>query len=65
MEVSKEEKPGIPIYGIDAEGRSCKIAICRWDAERKELYLEVKQGHRFIRAPLSVIHALMERLPKK
>ena len=64
MERGKEGMTGIPIYGSDAEGRSCKIAICRWDEKQHVHYLEVKQGHRFIRAPLSVIRAALEILPQ-
>ena len=45
----------IPIYGSDERGHLCKTAICKWDPDGQEHYLEVKQGHRYIKTPLSVI----------
>ncbi len=45
----------IAIYGSDERGHLCKTAICKWDPEGREHYLEMKQGHRYIRTPLSVI----------
>ena len=50
-EMTKE----IAIYGSDERGNLCKTAICKWDPKGQEHYLEMKQGHRYIRTPLSVI----------
>lgn len=58
----KTKTQEIAIYGSDDRGHLCKTAICKWDPKEKEHYLEMKQGHRYIKTPISVIRDAEEAL---